>query len=115
RISAGKLSERISGAEEDNELGQLAGVLNSTFARLESALAQQKQFTADASHELRTPLAVIISEAQTALARQRSALEYRETVEGCLEMAQKMRRLTESLLQLARLDAGQDTFHRESI
>jgi heavy metal sensor kinase len=115
RISAGNLSERINSAEEDNELGRLVGVLNSTFGRLEAAFAQQKQFTADASHELRTPLAVIISEAQTALTRERSADEYRETVEGCLEMAQQMRRLTESLLQLARLDAGQDTFHRDTI
>jgi signal transduction histidine kinase len=40
-------------SETDNELGQLADTLNSTFGRLESAFAHQKQFTADASHELR--------------------------------------------------------------
>src|SRR5213592_1019500 len=108
RISAGNLSERIRAVDPGNELGRLVGVLNSTFARLEAAFAQQKQFTADASHELRTPLAVIISEAQTALSRERSAAEYRESVETCLDSAQQMRRLTESLLQLARLDAGQD-------
>ena len=107
RISAGNLSERISGADADNEIGRLAGVLNSTFARLEAAFAQQKQFTADASHELRTPLAVIISEAQTTLARERSAADYRETVETCLDAAQQMRRLTQSLLDLARVDSGQ--------
>src|SRR5205823_4097475 len=89
-------------------------VLNSTFARLEAAFAQQKQFTADAAHELRTPLAVIISEAQTTLARERNASEYRETVEACLETAQQMRRLTESLLELARFDAGQETMQRSS-
>ena len=113
RISAGNLSERIDVAEADNELGRLAGVLNSTFARLEAAFAQQAQFTADASHDLRTPLAVIISEAQTALARERSAAEYRETLEGCLGTAQQMRRLTESLLELARFDAGQESMKRE--
>jgi heavy metal sensor kinase len=113
RISAGNLSERIHIAEADNELGRLAGVLNSTFARLEAAFAQQRQFTADASHDLRTPLAVIISEAQTALARERSAADYRETLEGCLSTAQQMRRLTESLLELARFDAGQETMKRE--
>lgn len=115
RISAGKLSERISVAETDNELGHLAGVLNSTFARLEAAFAQQEQFTADASHELRTPLAVLISEAQTTLARERTAGEYRETVEACLEAAQQMSRLTESLLQLARFDAGQENFARHPL
>jgi heavy metal sensor kinase len=112
RISAGNLSERINVAETDNELGRLAGVLNSTFARLEAAFAQQKQFTADASHELRTPLAVLVSEAQTTLARERSAAEYRETIEACLDAAQQMRHLTESLLQLARFDAGQEPIQR---
>lgn len=107
RISAGNLSERISVTDGDNELGRLAGVLNSTFTRLEAAFAQQTQFTADASHELRTPLAVLISEAQTALARERTSAEYRETVEACLDTAQQMRRLTESLLELVRFDAGQ--------
>src|SRR5262249_31739148 len=57
-ISAGNLSERIQVPDKENELGRLAGVLNTTFARLEAAFARQKQFTADASHELRTPLAV---------------------------------------------------------
>jgi heavy metal sensor kinase len=112
RISAGNLSERINVADTDSELGRLAGVLNSTFARLEAAFAQQKQFTADASHELRTPIAVLISEAQTTLARDRSATEYRETVGVCLDAAQQMRRLTQSLLELARYDAGQESLDR---
>lgn len=111
RISAGNLSERIDLAETDNELGQLATTLNSTFSRLEAAFTQQKQFTADASHELRTPLAVIIAEAQTTLARPRTEAEYRETVEACLVTAQQMRQLTESLLELARYDSGQENIH----
>src|ERR1043165_3015840 len=108
QISGGDLSQRINVADTDSELGQLANLLNSTFSRLEAAFAQQKQFTADAAHELRTPLAVIISETQTTLARPRSAEEYRETVEACLETAQRMRGLTHSLLELARWDAGQE-------
>jgi heavy metal sensor kinase len=115
RISGGHLSERINVADTENELGQLAGVLNSTFARLEAAFDQQQQFTADASHELRTPIAVLVSEAQTALARPRNADEYRETIEACLDTAQQMRRLTESLLELARFDAGQEQMKREPI
>jgi heavy metal sensor kinase len=115
RISGGNLSERINVADTENELGQLTGVLNSTFARLEAAFDQQKQFTADASHELRTPIAVLISEAQTSLARQRSAAEYRETIEACLDTAQQMRRLTESLLELARFDAGQEQIKHEPV
>jgi heavy metal sensor kinase len=115
RISGGNLSERINVADTENELGQLASVLNSTFARLEAAFNQQKQFTADASHELRTPIAVLVSEAQTALARKRTPEEYRETIEACLDTAQRMRRLTESLLELARFDAGQERIRHEPI
>lgn len=108
RISHGNLSERVEGADSGDELGNLAAVLNSTFSRLEAAFERQRQFTADAAHELRTPLAVIISEAQTTLTRERPAAEYRETVEACLETAQQMRRLTESLLELARFDAAEN-------
>ncbi len=115
RISGGNLAERINVSDTENELGQLAGVLNSTFARLEAAFNQQQQFTADASHELRTPIAVLLSEAQTTLARPRSAEEYRETLEACLETAQQMRRLTESLLELARFDAGQEKLQHEPV
>jgi two-component system, OmpR family, sensor kinase len=113
RISAGNLSERIVASEPDNELGRLAGVLNNTFARLEAAFTQQKQFTADASHELRTPISVIISEAQTTLARGRTSAEYRDTIEANLAAAQQMRQLTENLLALARLDAKHESLKRE--
>lgn len=113
QISSGDLSQRINVADTDSELGQLANLLNSTFSRLDAAFAQQRQFTADAAHELRTPLAVIISETQTTLARPRNADEYRETVEACLETAQRMRTLTHSLLELARFDAGQEQMARE--
>ena len=67
RIANGDLSQRISAADTDSELGRLAGVLNSTFARLEAAFDQQARFTSDASHELRTPVSVILTQTQTAL------------------------------------------------
>jgi two-component system, OmpR family, sensor kinase len=112
KISAGDLSQRINVGETESELGRLAGVLNSTFARLEAAFAQQQQFTSDAAHELRTPVSVMLTQTQTSLNRERSAAEYRETVESCQRAAQRMRRLIESLLELARLDAGQQPMKR---
>ncbi|PYJ08673.1 MAG: sensor histidine kinase [Verrucomicrobia bacterium] len=112
QIAAGDLTRRISVADTHNELGQLATVLNSTFARLESAFAEQKQFTSDAAHELRTPVAVVLTQAQTALNRERSPAEYRETIIACQRAAQRMRRLIEVLLELARLDAGQQPMQR---
>lgn len=112
KIAAGDLSQRISAADTDNELGRLAAVLNSTFARLEASFAQQRQFTSDAAHELRTPITVMLTQTQTALNRERGAAEYRATVEACQRAAQRMRKLMESLLELARLDAGQETLQR---
>ena len=112
KISAGDLSQRISTAETESELGQLAGVLNATFSRLDTAFAQQQQFTSDAAHELRTPVSVLLTQTQGTLNRERSAPEYRETLEACQRAAQRMRRLIESLLALARLDAGQETMKR---
>jgi signal transduction histidine kinase len=112
KISAGDLSQRIMSSDTENELGQLALVLNSTFARLEAAFAQQKQFASDAAHELRTPIAVMLTQTQSTLNRDRTPEEYRQTLEACQRAAQRMRRLIESLLELARLDAGQETMKR---
>jgi len=112
KISAGDLSQRINVAEAESELGQLAAVLNSTFARLETAFAQQKQFASDAAHELRTPVTVMLTQTQTALNRERDAESYKQTVEACQRAAQRMRRLIESLLELARFDAGQEVLKR---
>ncbi len=113
RISAGDLSQRIDVADTESELGRLAGVLNATFARLEASFTQQARFTADASHELRTPVTVILTQTQTCLARERDSAEYKETLQACQRAAQRMRRLTESLLELARIDAGEEPMRRE--
>jgi two-component system, OmpR family, sensor kinase len=105
QIAAGRLGERIDAGDFDSEFHPLARVLNETFARLEAAFARQVRFTADASHELRTPVSVILLQTQSALARERPAADYREALEACQRAAQRMRRLVESLLLLARLDA----------
>ena len=115
KIAAGDLSQRINVADTDNELGRLASVLNATFSRLEAAFAHQARFTSDASHELRTPVSVVLTQTQTALSRERNAAEYRQALEACQRAAHRMRKLTQSLLALARLDAGQDPMSREPL
>jgi heavy metal sensor kinase len=104
-ISASDLSQRIDLKETQSELGTLAQTLNETFERLDTAFGRQVQFTADASHELRTPLTVIHSHAELALSKERSADEYRKTIEACLRASKRMKSLVESLLVLARADA----------
>jgi signal transduction histidine kinase len=105
KISAGDLGQRIPPADSESELGRLSGDLNHTFARLQAAFARQEQFTADAAHELRTPVAVVLTQTQSALARERPAAEYRESLAACQRAAQRMRGLIESLLMLARFDS----------
>jgi len=112
-IANGNLSLRIDLADTESELGELARVLNETFDRLQSTMARQAQFTADASHELRTPTFVILSQAQSALRRERTVTEYREGFEICRRAAQQIRRLIESLLILVRQDAGEGAARRE--
>lgn len=112
RIAAGNLEERIAIPDRDNELDQLAHVLNDTFDRLASAIERQKRFTADASHELRTPLTIILTETQRALKTERDPAQYRQFLGNCQTAAQRMRGIVDSLLVLDRHDFGSE--HRPS-
>src|ERR1700745_2803555 len=87
------------------ELARPSAVLNTKFARLESAVKTLSQFAADASHELRTPLAVIRTSAELALRRGRSAESYQDSLVEIAREAERMTQLIEDLLFLARNDA----------
>ena len=115
RIAGGDLSQRVVVEQAGSELGQLADVLNGTFARLEESFGRQARFSSDASHELRTPISVILSKTQTALSRERTPEEYQEALRVCQRAAKRMRGLTESLLELSRQDAGTETLVREPL
>lgn len=107
RIAYGNLSERISPTKSGTELAELVGVLNNTFRRLETSFDQQVRFTADASHELRTPLTAILTRCQLTLSKERSPEKYKESISSCLDAAQHMRKMVESLLELSRIDSGE--------
>ncbi len=115
RIAKGDLSDRIDIRSQRSELGQLAKILNTTFARLQETLQRQVRFTADASHELRTPVAAILADCQFSLKRPRSTERYLETIEVCHESAQHMRSLIERLGVMAKFDANDALAEREDI
>jgi two-component system OmpR family sensor kinase len=114
-ISASQLSRRIDVKETQSELGSLAQTLNQTFDRLEAAFQRQVQFTADASHELRTPLSIIYTHTEWALTRQRNESEYRQAIEACARASARMKTLVESLMVLARADAGKLDLRYENL
>ena len=106
RITAERLHERLSVPNAHDEIGQLASVINDTFARLESSFDQLRRFTADASHELRTPLAVIRGIGENALRETRTLPEYKDAMGSMLEEVDRLTRLVDTLLKLSRGDAG---------
>lgn len=107
RMASGDLSSRIAVDHTETELGQVALALNLAFDRLRESIDQQRQFTADASHQLRTPVATMIAELAWALRRDRTAAEYRESLETCQRAAGRMQGLVQGLLTLARADSGE--------
>ncbi len=105
-IGAQDLSQRLAVPRTSDELQRLADTLNEMLARLEAAFQRVTQFTADASHELRTPVSVMRTSAELALRKTRSEAEYREALARILAESERVSRLIEQLLLLARADSG---------
>jgi signal transduction histidine kinase len=104
-IDAQRLAVRVPVANPDDEVGRMVTVLNRMLDRVESAVGEMRRFTADAAHELRTPLAVLRTGLDVALSRDRSAGEYRTALAEALDGTDRLSRVSEELLTLARLEA----------
>jgi heavy metal sensor kinase len=105
-ITADRLDRRLPGSDSRDELGRLTRTLNAMIARLERSFAEVRRFTADASHELRTPLTAIRTEAEVALARPLNPGDCQQLLGSILEECDRLARLTDQLLALAREDAA---------
>ncbi|MBL9145067.1 MAG: heavy metal sensor histidine kinase [Verrucomicrobiaceae bacterium] len=116
RIGSGEtLRERLFVPKDEDEVARLARAFNELLDKLEEAHGTQQRFLADASHELRTPLTVLRGEIEVALRRERPANEYREVLESSREEIERLTKLTENLLSLARSDAGESIATREPV
>jgi len=82
---------------------------------IEGTMAQMRRFMADAAHEMRTPLTVIRSRAEVALQQPRSAAEYAEAMQGVEAETQRLGRIVDDLLTLARADAGERQIERRRV
>ncbi|MBZ5499338.1 MAG: HAMP domain-containing protein [Acidobacteriia bacterium] len=114
-INGERLSARLDVENPVDELGLLARSFNETLSRLESSFEQLRRFTSDVSHELRTPLTAIRSVGEVGLQKQGGIEHYREVIGSMLEETGRLSHLVDSLLMVARGDAGQIKPERTSI
>lgn len=115
RITSTNLRERIGSESYPLELASLAGTFNEMLERLEESFERISRFTADIAHDLRTPVNNIRGEAEVALARERTADEYRDVLESSLEEAVRLSELIGDLLFLARAESPLTELHREKL
>jgi len=114
-ISEHDLHRRVEVKVPADELGELVDTFNSMLARLEDSFDSLGRFTADASHELRAPLALMRSELDGVLSRNRTRDEYKRVLGALRGEVDHLSRLADQLLMLARADAGALKPDRETI
>jgi two-component system heavy metal sensor histidine kinase CusS len=114
-ISSTNLRERIHPEGYPFELASLASTFNQMLDRLEESFERISRFSADIAHDLRTPVNNIRGEAEVALVRARSADEYRDVIESCLEEAVRLSDLISDLLFLARAESPLTQLRRERV
>jgi signal transduction histidine kinase len=105
-ISAAEAEARLPLPEAQDEIRRLGETLNEMLARLQAAFARERAFVADASHELRTPLAILKAELELASRGPRSNDELAAAVQSAVVEVDRLSRLAEDLLVLARADDG---------
>src|SRR5207249_4884653 len=114
-ISGADPSKRLPVSPARDELQRLGETLNEMLARLEKALEHERAFVSDASHELRTPLAIMRTELELALRNGRSVEELQAALRSATEESDRLCRLAEDLLVLARSDESGLPVHREEV
>jgi two-component system OmpR family sensor kinase len=105
-VSSDRPGERLPVPPTGDELQRLGETLNEMLERLEAALDRERDFVADAGHELRTPLALLRTELELALRQGRTLDDLREAIRWSSYEADRLCRLAEDLLLLARADRG---------
>lgn len=102
RITLEHSGERLPIPAADDEIGRLGRTLNEMLARIEASIDRERAFVADAGHELRTPIAILRGELELGMRPDRDRDEAREAMRSAIEEADRLQRLAEDLLMLAR-------------
>lgn len=115
KISTTDLSQRLNYIGAQDEVGQLATTFDQMLDRLQAGFEREQRFTADAAHELRTPLTVIKGRIDVTCSRRRNVDEYEQTLQDLQQEVDRLIRLSNGLLLLARIDRGQLCFEKLSV
>lgn len=105
RIRSDNLTERIAVTGVDDEISDLARLLNQMFDRLESSFNQVRQFSAEVSHELKTPLSLVRLHAEKLLGDGKLSQEQEDAVLVQLEELARVNQMVDELLFLSRAEA----------
>jgi heavy metal sensor kinase len=103
-ITAQDLSQRIGYSGPGDEIGDLAKTFDQMIARLQESFERERRFTNDAAHELRTPLAILKGQMDVTLSRPRDTVEYEGKLRELSVQVERLIRLSNALLFLARAD-----------
>jgi heavy metal sensor kinase len=114
-IDATNLRQRLPVGGAGDELDEVAHAFNDTLARVEDAVGEMRQFSTALAHELRTPIAALRGEIELARRRPGATEEQRETAASQLEELDKLKRLIDQLLTLARAESGQIPLARNRV
>jgi two-component system heavy metal sensor histidine kinase CusS len=114
-ITSTRLDARIDHRQLPAEVASLAITFNEMLARLQDSFERLSRFSADIAHELRTPVNNLRGETEVALTRARTPEEYRETLVSNLEEYERLTRLIDSLLFLARAEHADTRIVREHL
>ena len=103
-LSAAHLNRRVGDDAWPLELRPLAMNFDQLLSHLEESFTRMERFSSDIAHELRTPLHILQGEAELALAKTRSNEDYRTCIESAAEEYQRLTRMVDALLFLARTE-----------
>jgi heavy metal sensor kinase len=114
-IQASRLDRRLPHPGVQDEIGRLVDTLNGMIGRLQGSFNTMERFTADASHELRNPLATMRNTLDVVRAQPRTVAELGAAMDSLGEDVDRLRKIVEDLLLLARADNGRLVMEREPV
>lgn len=115
QITATEIGRRLPVKNKQDELGELSLAFNALLDRISTSFNAQKLFVSNVSHELRTPLSALSAELDLALQKDRTSEQYRRAIGNALEDSQRIGKLIDGLLNLAKADYQPEQIRTEPI